>query len=219
MIRSYNRGTTVSANFKADEFICKCAACQTKGVAYLDDALTAKLQAFRLHIGKPITITSGNRCAARNTAINGAKDSRHLTPKYSDGVDIRVSSIVPDDLAIMAEAFGFNGVGVYSAGNNYIHVDTRPGAHTCWWLKTSGSNTPGFGGIPCVFKSGHRSPAVTKIQAALHKAGFMTKKPDGKGTMDAATVAALKAFQKANDLTPDGVFGKGTNATLKVFPW
>jgi len=223
VIKEFKRGTQITKNFKADEFICKCAKCQTAGIAYLDDKFIAKLQAFRDKLGKPIIIRSGNRCEAYNKAVSGAASSRHLSlvknilgklvPKYCDGSDIHVDGISADDLAVRAEAFGFTGVGVYRPSTDYIHADTRPGKLTCWWEKTSGSNTPGFGGKPVVFKSGHRSPAISKIQAAL---GL---KPDGKGTMDAKTVAALKACQKANGIKVDGAFGPESNAKLKVFAW
>lgn len=228
MIKDFKRGARVSTNFTADELMCKCTACQARGVTYLSEELIKMLQGFRDFLGKPINITAngGNRCTAWNKARGGATTSRHITWDKEikkllncDGVDIWVDGIAPDDLAVMAEAYGFNGVGVYAASNRHIHVDVRPGTGARWWLQTSGSNTPGFGGKPCTFKQGHRSPAVTKIQAALNKAGYLTAKPDGKGTMDANSVKALKAYQFDNGLTADGAYGKGTDAKMRVFGW
>ncbi|MBU1042872.1 MAG: peptidoglycan-binding protein [Candidatus Omnitrophica bacterium] len=54
---------------------------------------------------------------------------------------------------------------------------------------------------------------VSKVQAALKKAGFYNGNVDGK--IGPKTKAAIKEFQRKNNLKVDGVVGRGTWAKLK----
>ncbi len=56
--------------------------------------------------------------------------------------------------------------------------------------------------------------APDQVQLALKRAGFYQGPLDGK--IGAKTKDAIKAFQKANSLTVDGVVGRGTWAKLKT---
>ena len=61
-------------------------------------------------------------------------------------------------------------------------------------------------------RNGSSGQAVSQLQEALIQLGYMSGKPDGKyGT---GTEAAVKAFQKANGLTADGVAGAETQKKL-----
>ena len=51
-------------------------------------------------------------------------------------------------------------------------------------------------------------PTATDIQTALANAGFYQGKVDGQ--IGPNTIQAIKQFQEANDLTPDGVVGSRT---------
>ena len=70
-------------------------------------------------------------------------------------------------------------------------------------------------------KSGEKGAAVAILQMALIDLGFAMPKTTGNGKklpdgiFGAETDAALKAFQKGNGLTADGVAGKQTLATLE----
>ncbi len=130
--------------------------------------------------------------------------------------DFYAGSATPVEMAEYAEQIGMGGIGVYGPGNRHIHMDTRP-RKTCWWIKTTGSKTPGFGGVPAVFKSGDRSPAVASIQNFLNEEGFNAGTADG--VFGAKTEAALKAWQAANKLTADGKFGKSSENVAKIFSW
>ncbi len=55
--------------------------------------------------------------------------------------------------------------------------------------------------------------SVSDVQSALTKAGFDPGKVDGK--MGKKTKAAIKAFQRSQNLTPDGVVGEKTWKTLQ----
>ena len=60
--------------FKVREFRCRDGS----DIIMIDEGLVVLLQCIREHFGKPITITSGYRTAAHNTAVGGAKSSQHL---------------------------------------------------------------------------------------------------------------------------------------------
>ena len=123
------------ARFRDSEFVCRCCG---KGKP------TAELMRVLTDLGNyygstsRIDITGPLRCEKRNTAVGGAKDSRHLL-KHSDGVDIKVFLSVHQGweqvpAKEVAEAFerlfpGRYGMGIYS---NRIHVDTRPGKAKRW---------------------------------------------------------------------------------------
>ena len=48
------------------------------------------LEPIRAHFGKPITINSGYRCLALNTAIKGSKTSQHMKGEAADFVIVGV---------------------------------------------------------------------------------------------------------------------------------
>ena len=61
-------------------------------------------------------------------------------------------------------------------------------------------------------KIGTRGVQVSELQADLHKAGFDPGPRDG--VFGPATERAVKAFQRANGLIPDGIVGTKTQAAL-----
>ncbi len=67
----------------------------------MDQTLVVLLQAIREHFGKPMTITSGYRTAAHNTAVGGAKSSQHLLGRAAD---IQVAGVSVEDVAAYAES-------------------------------------------------------------------------------------------------------------------
>ncbi len=110
----------VSPNFLLSEFESR----DTQEVK-IDPRLVAKLQAMRSAAGRPITINSGYRTPERNGAVGGSPTSQHL---YGKAADIVIAGMTPERMADMAEAVGFDGIGVYSWG---IHVDVR-GTKSRW---------------------------------------------------------------------------------------
>jgi muramidase (phage lysozyme) len=104
----------------------------------------------------PVTITSGYRDPARNSAVGGATNSKHMT---GEAVDIQFAGgmgIAPRAIQVASEA-GAGGIGVY---DSWIHLDTGP--KRTWqgrggqpWAQqvlaahmsgNAGSITPGQGG-------------------------------------------------------------------------
>ena len=61
----------ISKHFKREEFACKCGC----GQDTVDHSLIEILERVREFFGKPITITSGNRCTTHNKKIGGASGS------------------------------------------------------------------------------------------------------------------------------------------------
>jgi murein L,D-transpeptidase YcbB/YkuD len=65
------------------------------------------------------------------------------------------------------------------------------------------------------FPEAKRRPSVKQIQLALRNAGYNPGPIDGK--MGKQTRQAIKAFQKANGLTPDGKVGRKTWELLRQY--
>lgn len=69
--------------FKRSEFRCPCGKCN--GYPVEPDMKMVKLMdKIRTAYGKPITITSGVRCAAHNKEVGGISNSEHLKGKAAD---------------------------------------------------------------------------------------------------------------------------------------
>ena len=115
----------LAPGFKVREFRCRDGS----DVVMIDQTLVVLLQCIREHFGKAVTITSGYRTAAHNTAVGGAKSSQHLLGRAAD---IQVAGVSVEDVAANAESLlpGWGGVGRYpvKAGRakGWVHVDTRP---------------------------------------------------------------------------------------------
>lgn len=115
----------LAPGFKVREFRCRDGS----DAIMIDQTLVVLLQAIREHFGKPVTITSGYRTAAHNTAVGGAKSSQHLLGKAAD---IQVADTTVEAVAAYAESLmpDWGGVGRYpvKAGRTkgWVHVDTRP---------------------------------------------------------------------------------------------
>ena len=114
----------LAPGFKVREFRCRDGS----DVVMIDESLVVLLQCIREHFGKPVTITSGYRTAAHNTAVGGAKSSQHLLGRAAD---IQVAGVSVEDVAAYAESLmpAWGGVGRYpvKAGRvaGWVHVDTR----------------------------------------------------------------------------------------------
>lgn len=115
----------LAPDFRVREFRCRDGS----DTILIDEALVVLLQCIREHFGKAVTITSGYRTAAHNTAVGGSKSSQHLLGRAAD---IQVSGTSVEDVAAYAASLlpGWGGVGRYpvKAGRakGWVHVDTRP---------------------------------------------------------------------------------------------
>lgn len=66
--------------FKKSEFRCKCGC----GLDEMNETLIRVADRVREHFGKPITVSSGRRCANHNARVGGVSNSRHLSGKAMD---------------------------------------------------------------------------------------------------------------------------------------
>ena len=81
------------------------------------DLLLSTLEMLRFHVGQPMIVTSGPRCAFWNDHEKGEKDSEHLA---GDGADVAAS----DGAAryrLLAACF-LAGVGRIGVGKDFVHV-------------------------------------------------------------------------------------------------
>lgn len=71
--------------FKKSEFACKCGGKYCKGYpAEMSEKLIRTADKVRAHFGKPITVSSGVRCARHNANVGGVSNSRHKLGKAMD---------------------------------------------------------------------------------------------------------------------------------------
>lgn len=110
----------LSANLSREEFKCKCGQCDFDTV---DKELVDVLQHIRTYFGKPLIITSGNRCPEYNEQIGGAKTSYHIRGRaadfYINGVDHKELQ------RYLLETYPNRyGIGCY---DTFTHLDTRTG--------------------------------------------------------------------------------------------
>lgn len=124
---------TLSKNFTAHEFRCRCGECEYS-VRWIerrdiDLGLVTLLESLRADLlNAPITINSGRRCKAHNEAVGGKPNSQHL---YGTAADITVEGYSPAmvflalDQHPMSERLGL------SQYPTFVHVDVR--GHKARW--------------------------------------------------------------------------------------
>lgn len=112
----------ISPHFTREEFACSCGC----GMDTVDAELLEILEDVRFHFNSPVTVTSGNRCVAKNREAGGANDSQHLR---SRAADIKVKDVHPEDVYNYLDLKHTHiGLGLYSS---WVHVDSR-GSKARW---------------------------------------------------------------------------------------
>ncbi len=116
----------ISASFRESEFRCRCRSetCDAKPMRL---EFIALLQALRDLWGRPMSPTSGARCAPHNAAVKGAPNSQHLLGNAADFWFIDPSST--RKFVELAEKIGFRGIG---CGKHLVHLDSRDGEAKRW---------------------------------------------------------------------------------------
>jgi zinc D-Ala-D-Ala carboxypeptidase len=82
----------------------------------------AVLDPLRLHLGKPVRVTSAYRSPKVNAAIGGASNSQHMR---GEAADIKVEGLQPEDVAraILKSCSGFDQLIVERKGGGaWVHV-------------------------------------------------------------------------------------------------
>ena len=152
--------------------------------------------------------------------FNDGHDGRELVSALSASKDPRVKYIiferqitVPGDITRWKPYFGKN------AHNHHVHISVAatPKLYddpSPWKLdfKAKAPLAPATP-LPALYKRGSRGEGVRALQNALMERGFI---PKGKadGAFGPKTEIAVKTFQSANRLVPDGVAGTMTLRAL-----
>ena len=105
-------------HFVMAEYACDCAGYCDGWPCAMEPELLEKIEALRCYFGRPIIITSGVRCAARNEEVGGVSWSFH---KRGYAADLYCPGVGVGDLAAGAKDCGLNVLPYYSSG--YIHVE------------------------------------------------------------------------------------------------
>ncbi len=107
----------ISKHFNREEISCNCGC----GQDTIDYKLIMVLEDVREHFGKPIIVTSGNRCIPYNKTVGGVKTSQHTLGR---ACDIKVSGVAPCDVYdyINGRYPTELGLGNYPT---FTHVDSR----------------------------------------------------------------------------------------------
>lgn len=103
----------VSPHFILREFQCRCC-----GRVMTSSRILEMLERLRAAWGRPLVVTSGYRCRARNEAAGGAPRSLHMKGR---AVDIAVQANDQDLFAVLARSAGFCGI-INGREKNYVHI-------------------------------------------------------------------------------------------------
>lgn len=129
--RALNSGVTgngSSAHFKKVEFACECGGRYCNG--YPGGNTSAKLlgilESLRSYYGKPITITSGQRCATFNAQVGGISNSAHRFGKAADIYIPGICDTVAGRRQVISKAYALGAA--YAYGNtpgmgNAVHIN------------------------------------------------------------------------------------------------
>lgn len=222
------KATKLSTYFNSTEFDCHGSGCCS--TTLINETLVEYLQKIREHFGKPITITSGYRCATHNRNVGGATGSRH---SKGDAADIVVSGVTPAEVAKYAESIGILGVGLYetNADGHFVHIDTR--TYKSFWYGQAQAARTTFGGNSTTttttdgtttknyYTIGDSGNEVKEIQEMLLALGYTLTNKSNDSTKGAdgiygqLTKKAIIAFQRKVGLVADGLAGTETIKALK----
>lgn len=109
-------GFMIAPHFSLHEFECRCC-----GRVMLSVRLVHLMEELRRQWGRPIAVTSGYRCEARNRQIGGAPGSLHLR---GQAADIAVPVFEQRKIADIAEVIGFQEI-IPGGSGNYLHIGLR----------------------------------------------------------------------------------------------
>ena len=123
-----NIGNGSSTHFKKAEFACECGGRYCNGYpgGTTSSKLLSILEAIRSYYGKPITITSGQRCATFNAQVGGISNSAHRFGRAADIYIPGVTNTVAGRNAVVNLAYRYGAA--YSYANtaqmgNAVHIN------------------------------------------------------------------------------------------------
>lgn len=121
-----NVGNGSSAHFAKYEFRCPCGNCNGYPGGVTNAKLLTILEGLRSYYGKPVTITSGQRCASYNSRVGGISNSAHKTGKAADFYIPGICNTAAGRNQVMAKARALGAA--YAYGNtvgmgNAVHIN------------------------------------------------------------------------------------------------
>ena len=117
----------ISDNFTRTESECNCGC----GQDMADYSTVLLLEAIRAYVGRPVIVTSWNRCVRYNRLVGGAEHSKHLTGRACDFQIRGFSDRQYRDLVKYITSTLMRGTGGcrFYQDKGFIHVDT---AYRMW---------------------------------------------------------------------------------------
>jgi hypothetical protein len=223
-VKTYQESDRVqlSENFDSYEFRCGLGRSCPCSTVLVDDKLVEYLQKIRDHFGKTVTITSAYRCPDYNSSVSKATSSYHTRGMAAD---IVVSGVTPREVAKYAESIGIKGVGLYETDKDghFVHIDTRT-TKSFWYGQaqsprstfggSSGSSSSGNSSFTSILRRGSSGSLVKELQEKLIALNYSCGGHGADGDYGQATEDAVRKFQRANNLDPDGVAGPKTLEVL-----
>ena len=103
--------------FKQSEFRCRCGC----GADDMDETLIRVAERTREHFNRPITVTSGRRCATHNAKVGGVSNSRHLSGKAMDFSVVGKTAIQILDYVQQQPEIRY----AYAIDGTYVHMDVE----------------------------------------------------------------------------------------------
>ena len=121
-----NIGNGSSAHFAQYEFRCPCGNCNGYPGGVTNAKLLTILEGLRSYYGKPVTITSGQRCASYNSRVGGISNSAHKTGKAADFYIPGICDSVAGRRQVISKAYALGAA--YSYANtkgmgNAVHIN------------------------------------------------------------------------------------------------
>lgn len=121
-----NIGNGSSAHFAQREFRCPCGKCNGYPAGVTNAKLLTILEGLRSHYGKPVTITSGQRCASFNRRVGGVSNSAHKTGKAADFYIPGICDTAAGRRQVISKAYALGAA--YAYGNtpsmgNAVHIN------------------------------------------------------------------------------------------------
>jgi hypothetical protein len=108
--------------FQKSEFKCKCGGKHCNGYPEEPSEKLVKVaDRTREHFGKPITVSSGVRCAKHNEKVGGVANSRH---RYGKAMDFCVSGM-PASIVLAYVQSQKEIRYAYAIDNTYVHMDVE----------------------------------------------------------------------------------------------
>lgn len=188
-----------ATNFRTYEFACKDGSDKI----LVDSNLVRVLQKIRDHFGKPVSINSAFRTKEYNKKVGGASDSYHTK---GQAADITVTGVSNREVAKYASTF-LNGVGLYDYTGGFVHVDTRQNRY----LWEQNARNVKYHQVKSFEQNDNAMPTLRyndKGEAVKTLQGILGVQRDGK--FGPKTEAAVREFQRKNNLVADGVVGQKT---------